>query len=159
MQHANNLVNSLITYGWLSPNLAIQRRLSHWLLTRPYLSCDQWFNRYWNQPGLARAYSRELIQFLYTHLQEYTGLEVGRLQPSDRLVDDLQFPSICWFDWGLTLCTDFYDAFGVDISDQFDEGCLETCADLVDFLNFALDSTERNCPVVSLGDGVTWGIV
>jgi hypothetical protein len=100
-----------------------------------------------------------LIEFLYTHLQEYTGLEVGRLQPSDRLVDDLQFPSICWFDWGLTLCTDFYDAFGVDISDQFDEGCLETCADLVDFLTFALDSTERNCPVVSLGDGVTWGIV
>ncbi|HIK46252.1 MAG TPA: hypothetical protein IGR64_15435, partial [Leptolyngbyaceae cyanobacterium M65_K2018_010] len=65
----------------------------------------------------------------------YSGLEIGRLRPNDRLLEDLQLPAVCWFDWGITLCEDFYNTFGVDLADQFDETQLATCADLVLFLN------------------------
>ncbi len=142
MQQLNNLVNSLLTYRWLSPDVGTRQELYRLLLYRPYLNCDQWFDRYWTPPSVQQTYSKPLIEFAYSRLQVYTGLEVGRLRPSDRLVEDLQFPSICWFDWGINLCADFYNAFGIDISEQFDETGLFTCADLIGFLNQQL----TRCP-------------
>ncbi|MFM7471616.1 MAG: hypothetical protein ACKO5P_08935 [Nodosilinea sp.] len=138
MQQLNNLVNSLLTYSWLSPDVGTRKELCQILLYRPYLNCDQWFDRYWTPPFVQQTYPKPLIEFVYNHLGVYTGLEVGRLRPSDRLVEDLQFPRICWFDWGLNLCADFYHTFGIDISEQFDETGLLTFADLISFLNLQL---------------------
>ncbi|MBU6228196.1 MAG: hypothetical protein KGQ93_00680 [Cyanobacteria bacterium REEB459] len=143
MQQLNNLASSLLTYSWLSPDVGARQELYRILLYRPDLTCDQWFERYWSPPAVQQIYSKPLIQFAYHRLGVYTGLEVGRLRPSDRLVEDLQFPSICWFDWGIDLCTDFHHSFGIDISEQFDETRLFTFADLISFLNVQLEAWPR----------------
>jgi hypothetical protein len=84
-----------------------------------------------------------LIEFVYNRLGAYSGLEVGSIHPKDRLVDDLRFPAVCWFDWGLNLCEDFQATFGVDISDTFDETRLVTCADLMEFLEQQLRTSGK----------------
>ena len=83
-----------------------------------------------------------LLSFLFTKLPDYSGLKVGRLRPSDRLIEDLQLPLVCWFDWPNQLCADFYDVFQVDISEEFDESLLETLEDLVGFLHQRLRSSD-----------------
>ncbi|PZV19852.1 MAG: hypothetical protein DCF21_06450, partial [Leptolyngbya sp.] len=90
--------------------------------------------RYWTPPALPRALPKPLIDFAYQQLHAYSGLEIGRVQPADHLVDDLAFPAVCWFDWSITLCEDFYETFGLDISETFDETQLFTFADLIGFL-------------------------
>jgi hypothetical protein len=120
-QPLTNFYNSLTTYHLLSPDLKVRQQVIEWLHTRPRLSCDEWFQRYWVPPKVPQALPRDLIEFIFERLETYSGLPVGYLQPQDRLVEDLQFPAICWFDWGFTLCEDFHTAFGVDMLDHFDE--------------------------------------
>jgi hypothetical protein len=78
------------------------------------------------------------MTFLWERLAEYTGIHLGYVRPSDRLLEDLHFPAICWFDWPTTFCDDFLATFGVDLSDCFDESSFETLQDLVEFLNHKL---------------------
>lgn len=78
---------------------------------------------------------KPLIDFAFHRLEAYSGLTVGRIKPSDRLLEDLHFPAVCWFDWGITLCDDFYATFGIDMLDHFDETQFCTCADLITFLH------------------------
>ncbi|WP_017299694.1 hypothetical protein [Nodosilinea nodulosa] len=141
-QPLKNFVNSLTTYMALSPDMVARHRVNQWLQSRPCLTSDQWFVRYWTPPAVAHALPQPLIAFAYHHLHAYSGLEIGRVRPSDHLVDDLAFPAVCWFDWGLTLCEDFYTTFGLDISEHFDETQLFTCADLINFLGQQLEGDE-----------------
>lgn len=142
----NNLVKSLKTYHLLSPDPGVRQRVNQWLATRPCLSCHEWFLAYWAPPNASVSLPRPIVDFAYYRLEDYTGLQVGRIYPTDRLVDDLCFPAICWFDWGLTLCDDFYTTFGTDISDTFDETQLVTCADLMCFLKHQLDAGQNSSP-------------
>ncbi|HSM80755.1 MAG TPA: hypothetical protein VLS96_03660 [Nodosilinea sp.] len=139
-QPLRNFVNSLTTYMALSPDMVARGRVNQWLRSRPCLTADEWFRRHWTPPAVPRALPKPLIDFAYQQLQAYSGLEIGRVQPSDLLVETLAFPAVCWFDWGLTLCDDFYNTFGLDISEHFDETQLMTCADLIGFLNQQLES-------------------
>lgn len=137
-QPLKNFVNSLSTYDLLSPDAGARSEVNRWLSSRTALSCDEWFTQHW----VSLAMPKPLIEFLYDQLPSYSGLEIGRIRPSDRLVDDLQFPAVCWFNWGLILCEDFYAAFNLDITDDFDETQLITCADLACFLQQQLESME-----------------
>lgn len=132
-QPLRNFVSSITTYGLLSPDQAMRDQVNQWLASRPCLSCDDWFRRHWASPSL--GLSKALVDFIYDRLSTYSGLSVGCIHPNDDLLDDLHLPAVCWFDWGLTLCDDFYQVFGIDILDYFDETQLVTCADLVIFLH------------------------
>ena len=136
----NNLVKSLQTYRMLSPDPRARQDVNRWLAARPHLSCSKWFLTHWTPPAVAQPLPKPLIEFIYHRLQDYSGLRVGCIRPIDRLVEDLQFPAVCWFDWGLTLCEDFQTTFGIDISDTFDETQFLTCADLIFFLERQLKS-------------------
>jgi hypothetical protein len=76
-----------------------------------------------------------LLAFIYTYFQQSSGIDFSRVRPQDRLIEDLQFPLVCWFDWPLAFCDDFSQHFGVDISEGFDEACFITLADLIIFLD------------------------
>lgn len=134
-QPLKNFVNSLQTYDVLSPDLQVRKQVNRWLKGRICLNPDDWFISHWAPPARPQAYSKPLIQFTYHHLEQYSGLAIGCTEPQDRLLEDLQFPMVCWFDWGITLCEDFQASFGIDISDRFDETQFDTLADLVDFLS------------------------
>jgi len=98
---------------------------------RSPLSQAEWFEVHYKTQGIADA----IAIFAYKHLQQYSGLELSRILPSDRLEEDLQWTKVCWFDWHLSLCEDFYRCFGVDIGDRLDISCLSTLQDVMDFLN------------------------
>lgn len=133
-QPLKNLVGSLQTYRVLSPDLAVRQQVNSWLANRPCLGAEEWFVVHWTPPAVAAAYPATLVQFLYLHLEQCSGLTIGRLRPQDRLLEDLKFPLVCWFDWGLTLCDEFYTCFGVDLTDCFDETQFHTLSDLMGFL-------------------------
>jgi hypothetical protein len=130
----NNLVKSLKTYRLLSPDPSARQQVNQWLASRPCLNCEEWFMFHWTPPAVGEAFPKPLIEFVYHRLHDYSGLRVGCICPGDRLLDDLRFPAVCWFDWGLTLCDDFQTSFGTDISETFDESQFVTCADLIHFL-------------------------
>lgn len=140
----NNLVKTLQTYRILSPDPGVRQDVKQWLSTRPCLSCQEWFVTHWVPPAVPKPFPQPLIHFIYHWLQDYSGLPVGCICPTDRLVDDLKFPAVCWFDWGLTLCEDFYATFGTDISDTFDESNFVTCTDLMYFLKQQLESSSSS---------------
>ncbi|MDJ0702130.1 MAG: hypothetical protein QNJ46_02520 [Leptolyngbyaceae cyanobacterium MO_188.B28] len=137
-----NLIYSLRTYRVLSPDIQVRRRVNRMLRSRAPLSLDEWFERYWEAPQSSEKISKALVAFLYTHLARYTKLEIARILPRDRLQEDLHFPTICWFDWEINFCDDFYKTFGVDISFSFDVSTLSTIEDLVLFLNNQLLSVK-----------------
>ena len=141
-----NLIFSLRTYRALSPDIQVRRRVNRMLRTRDPLNMDEWFERFWQAPQSApqssEKISKALVAFLYTHLARYTKLEIARVLPCDRLQEDLHLPTICWFDWEINLCDDFYQTFGVDISYSFDVSTLSTIEDLALFLNRQLPAVK-----------------
>lgn len=120
--------------------MALRRRVNQQLRHRPRLSSATWSSLFFEIGS--EAISPSLLSFIYTQLKTYSGLETGRIRPSDRLIEDLRFPLVCWFDWSSQLCDDFYNTFQVDISDEFDESLLKTVSDLVCFLNRYLQSMD-----------------
>ncbi len=126
----------------LSPDMVARQRVNQWLRSRRCLTCDEWFLYHWTPPAVPRPLPKPLIDFTFHHLHAYSGLDIGCVQPKDHLVNDLEFPAVCWFDWSLTLCEDFYTAFGLDISEDFDETQFFTVADLIGFLQQQLAQPE-----------------
>lgn len=96
--------------------------------------CDEFYQ--------ATRSQNDILLFVYRSLETYSGIEFNRVRPHDRLVDDLQFPMVCWFDWSITFCDDVVAQFGIDISDCFDETCIETLADLILFLETRLENAS-----------------
>jgi hypothetical protein len=130
-----NFSHSLKTYKALSPDWAVRQRVNRALYRRPTLNSDEWFERFYQRQGI--TYS--VAQFVYSRLSHYSGLEFGRVLPTDRLTEDLDWPRVCWFDWDLCLCDDFYGQFQVDISHHLDELHTYTVEELVCLLNRALE--------------------
>ena len=137
-----NLIFSLRTYRALSPDIQVRHRVNRMLRSRSPLSMDEWFERFWQAPKSSENIPKDLVAFLYINLARYTKLEIARVLPRDRLQEDLHFPTICWFDWEINFCNDFYKTFGVDISFSFDISTLSTIEDLVLFLNRQLLSVK-----------------
>lgn len=139
-QSALNYLRSLRTYRDLSPDAGIRRQVNAQLRHRRSLSLEEWSQLFPN--SMSSHLSKQLLAFVYTKLPDYSGLQVGRLRPSDRLIQDLQLPLVCWFDWPFQLCDDFYETFQVDITEEFDESMLETVGDLVCYLYQRLQSKD-----------------
>lgn len=135
-----NILHSFSTYAELSPDVRVKQRVCQNLRLRPAWSKEEWFEQYWRR----QAISRQLSDFVYVQMQDYSGLEFARVRPDDRLVEDLQLPLVCWFDWQLSLCDDFWQVFGVDLHEHLDLENLATVADLVFFLNQHLVSVNHS---------------
>jgi hypothetical protein len=110
------------------------------LRNRPALSAKEWFEKFWQ----SKAISQQVADFAYIYMQKYTGLEFSRVQPNDRLSEDLAIPAVCWFEWEVYFCEDFYERFGRDLSDRFDPQTFYTVEELVVFLNHQLLSVNHS---------------
>lgn len=135
-----NIFLSFSTYTDLSPDVQAKQRINQFLRRRPALSAQQWFELFWQPLGV----SRQVTDFVYTHMQAYSGLEFARVKPSDRLNEDLHLPLVCWFDWEVSLYEDFLSNFGIDLSQHFDPNQLSTVEDFVVFLNHQLLSVNHS---------------
>jgi len=125
-QSAINYLRSLRTYQDLSPDAGIRRQVNVQLSKRPSLSLEDWSQLF--PKVLTNKASQRLLAFVYERLPIYSGLQISKIRPSDRLIEDLQLPLVCWFDWPHQLCCDFYETFQVDISEEFDESLLKPLA-------------------------------
>ncbi len=127
----SNWFSSVSTYAEMSPDLTIRKQVNQQMQrrTRRVLGAVEWGKLFCRSD---RAYP--LLSFVYQYFGLYSGLEFGRVRPGDRLNDDLHFPLVCWFDWTTTFCEDFFQRFGVDLSDRFDEATFDTIDDLINFL-------------------------
>ena len=137
-----NRWQALTAYSDMSPDLKLRRRVNRSLLDRPEYAVNEWHQRFWRPLGIRF----EVVEFVYRSLAESSGLAVGRLVPSDRMVTDLQLPLICWFDWEMTCMEAFWQQFdptGIAMrdSDMNDDSCdpttFETLNDWMIFLNQA----------------------
>jgi hypothetical protein len=122
-----NLFAHLKTYDLLSPDLATRRQVKRALCHRPRLSLSEWFETFCK----SRPLSYPVVSFLYTRLETYSGLELARLVPSDRLEEDLCWTAICGFDWAIALCDDFMQEFGVDMTQCAETFDPKTVEDLI----------------------------
>jgi hypothetical protein len=134
-----NFLYSFWTYADLSPDIQLRQRVTQVIRRRSNLSVTEWYQTHW-QP---LAIPRPISDFVYTQMQNYSGLEFGRIQPSDRLDDDLHLSLICWFDWELTFCESFLEMFEIDLTNQFNPDDFDTVQDLMLFLNKQLLSVNR----------------
>lgn len=130
-RRVSNFVNNLITYQTLSPDMRLRRKVNRDLCQRPYLDADQWFKAFWADQDISIA----TVEFVYKRFSGYSGIQFGRVLPSDRLEADLNWTEVCWFDWEFSLCEDIEAQFGFDISDRFYDQTLLTVSDLVLFLD------------------------
>lgn len=115
----------------MSPDLQVRRRVRQQLDQRPHLSEQEWSEQCCQPQGIAAP----IAHFAYTHLQRYSGLEIGRVQLTDRLEADLRWSQICWFDWMFTLSHDFAEIFAVEIEESLPSAEFQTIGDLLSFLN------------------------
>lgn len=148
-----NKWQALRAYSDMSPDLKLRRQVNRSLLDRPEYAVNEWHQRFWRPLGIRF----EVVEFVYRSLSESSGLVVGRLVPSDRMVTDLQLPLICWFDWEMTCMEAFWQQFDpvgsvvkpiethdsdtISSSDINDDSCdpttFETLNDWMVFLNQA----------------------
>ena len=142
-----NRWQAITAYSDMSPDLKLRRRVNQSLLNRPEYAVNEWHQRFWRPLGIRL----EVVEFVYQSLAESSGLTVGRLVPSDRMVTDLQLPLICWFDWEMTCMEAFWqqfdptgsmvEAIATHDSDMNDDSCdpttFETLNDWMIFLNQA----------------------
>ncbi|MEM8611686.1 MAG: hypothetical protein AAGF93_06680 [Cyanobacteria bacterium P01_H01_bin.105] len=136
-QKLNNYVRNIETYRDMSPDLSVREQVNQSLRQhRRPLSSAAWCEECYR---VTQA-SLNTLLFVYHALETYSGLEFNRVRPQDHLVNDLQFPMVCWFDWSASFCDDIVTHFGIDISDCFDETRFDTLTDLIMFLDSCIAS-------------------
>lgn len=146
-QRLNNWVNSAKVYRDLCPDSKVRHQVNHWLRSRRQaLRFEDWCQIFIPSIIPERPRSRQLLAFIYSTFQHYSGLEFSRVRPQDRFIADLQLPLVCWFDWPLAFCEDFTEAFGIDLSSLFDEAEFKTLQDLVAFLAQQLKLNDAVLP-------------
>lgn len=133
-----NLFLGLKTYDTLSPNMKLRRWVNRDLRQRPGISLGEWFGTFYQAQGISYA----VAAFAYTNLEQYSGLSMAHVRPTDRLEADLRWTQVCWFDWDLSLCDDFLQWFEVDISDCLNTSPLITVGDLVLMLQHQLEAAQ-----------------
>jgi hypothetical protein len=134
-----NFFHSLKTYPDLSPDLRMRWRVNRMLSDRPRLNPDAWHQKFW-QP---HQITQPLSDFVYHHLPTYSGLDCGRIYPSDRLQEDLHFALVCWFDWQESLRQDFFTQFQIDLGEEIHLEDFYTIQDLTVFLDRQLAVTNH----------------
>lgn len=127
----SELVNQLQSYRALSPDLGMRAHVNQQLRQRSCLAFEDWFARLRSTHPI----SIQVAAFAYEYLPRYSGLAVSCILPSDRLEEDLRWSLVCWFDWELCLCEDFYRQTKVDISEGLFSFTPYTIGDLISFLH------------------------
>jgi hypothetical protein len=122
-----NLFTTLKHYDILSPDLTMRRQVNQSLCHRPQLDVAEWFEVFCKP----RQVAFPVANFLYTHLEGYSGIALAKLTPSDRLEEDLHWTDVCDFDWRIALCDDFMQQFGVDMSQCVEDFSPRTVEDLL----------------------------
>ncbi len=122
-----NLFFSLKNYDTLSPDVTVRRQVKRSLRHRPTLESREWFECFCK----SRQVAYPVVNFLYTRLETYSGIELGKLLPSDRLEEDLHWTDLCDFDWQIILCDDFMQQFNVDMTHCLEDFSPNTIDDLV----------------------------
>ncbi len=135
-----NFFNSLKTYPDLSPDLRMRQRVNRMLRDRPRLDPEDWHQQFWQSLNI----TRQISLFVYRHLPHYSGLDCGRMHPSDRLQDDLHLSLVCWFDWQDALRQDFFTQFEIDLGETTDLETLSTIGDFMVFLDRQLMSINHS---------------
>lgn len=133
-RRSQNFFHSLVAHGVLSPDVLLRCQVNRKLRHRLALAQDEWFETFWQQESISPA----LSEFVYYHIPHYSGLQVERLKPGDRLEADLCWTQVCWFDWEIDLYDDFLQCFGTDISEEFDFGSVKTLDDFIHCLGYCL---------------------
>ena len=131
---------ALSSYPDMSPDSGIRQQVNDRHGDRSLYSAVEWHQRFWYPLGVQRL----LSEFVYELLTECSGLEVGRLLPSDRLTEDLQLPLVCWFDWELVWTEQFTTRFGLETEWMLDIGEFETLQDFVLCLSKQLKQKSLN---------------
>lgn len=142
---ANQLQNrwmDLSAYPDMRPDYKMRKHVNQHLSTRPLYGAVEWHQRFWYPLRVQRAVS----EFVYEILRECSGLEVGRLLPSDRLMMELQLPMVCWFDWEIAWTEQFISRFELETDWILDIGEFETLQDFMLALNTLLkQQPESSC--------------
>ncbi len=140
-QKANNYIRSVQAFQDMSPDLAVRHQVNQSLHRhRRPLSPEAWCEEFQREIPSSQ---RQTLLFIYHCLETYSGIEFNRVRPHDHLVDDLQFPLVCWFDWSTRFCDDVAAHFQTDIGSCFDETRIHTIIDLVTFLDACLNSNSE----------------
>ncbi|MEO0769442.1 MAG: hypothetical protein AAFY72_08400 [Cyanobacteria bacterium J06649_4] len=139
IQQLNNWLDSISTYADMSPDHSIRRQVNKRmaLSARDALSIGDWCNLFATYSHDGSPFSekdRAVVAFVSACFSDYSGLDFSLVRPHDRLHNDLHFALVCWHDWVITFCEDFYQCFEIDLSDYFDEDDFETIGDLINFL-------------------------
>jgi hypothetical protein len=117
----------LNAYPDMRPDYRMRQQVKRSHADRPLYSVVEWHQRFWYPLGVQRL----LSEFVYELLGECSGLEVGRLLPSDRLMQDLQLPLVCWFDWEMVWTEQFGTRFELETDWILDIGEFETLEELM----------------------------
>lgn len=144
----NNWLSSVSTYADMSPDLALRAQINLRMRAdgRSALGISDWCHLFVGQNAVADASTfsrsafgvsdtRRVLCFVYQRFSQYSGIDFSRVRPEDRLNHDLHFSLVCWFDWRITFCEDFFEQFDLDLSDCFDEDEFNTIGQLVMFLS------------------------
>lgn len=133
----NNFMSSVSAYADMSPDLGIRKDVNSWMVRRDRQAAD--FITWSELFGHA---NNAVLAFIYDSFGEYSGLDFSRVRPNDSLNTHLHFPLVCWFDWSITFCEEFFQTFGVDLSDRFDEADFSTIGEMAEFLVSQVPTTE-----------------
>ncbi len=162
IEQLDNWLSSVSTYADMSPDLAIRAQVN--LRMKAHARCalgvSDWCQTFLSQKAAAEtlAFSRSafgasdtrrVLCFVYQHFSQYSGIDFSRVRPEDRLNDDLHFSLVCWFDWTITFCEDFFEQFDIDLSDCFDEDEFNTIGELVMFLVEQVNSCGKKSATTS----------
>jgi hypothetical protein len=134
-----HIVQNLQAYPDLGPDTALRRQVNQSLRHRPALPQRQWSYHCARKSGVTIA----VADFAYTHLSAYSGLDFGRVRLGDRLIEDLHFPLVCWFDWEQHLHDDFQQVFNISLADELDAiAAAVTVEEMLLLLNLQVKSAE-----------------
>ena len=149
----NNWLSSVSTYADMSPDLALRAQINLRMRAdaRSALGISDWCHLFiapdavadtlaFSRSAFGVSDARRILCFVYQRFSQYSGLDFSRVRPEDRLNQDLHFSLVCWFDWRITFCEDFFEQFDIDLSDCFDEDEFNTITELVTFL---IDQVSR----------------
>ena len=130
----NNFISSVNAYADMSPDLSVRKDVNAWMMRRDRQALDlSTWSELFGHPA------HPVLIFIYESFSSYSGLDFSLVRPNDSLNTHLKFPLVCWFDWTITFCEDFFHAFELDLSDRFDEADFCTIGELVSFLVKQID--------------------
>lgn len=152
IEQLDNWLSSVSTYADMSPDLAIRTQVNIRMRAhaRPALGVSDWCQLFLSDLSLKQSIAsetaafshiaagssetRRVLCFVYQRFSQYSGIDFSRVRPEDRLNDDLHLSLVCWFDWVITFCEDFFEQFDLDLGDCFDEDEFDTIGELAAFL-------------------------